>query len=390
MDPGSFTSCYETYNLGERYLIFATRKTQLPNDTTAMTIMRDGAGKRKPIPRGFDPAKPPTIYYAPECTGSHPTDRYPNLDQDLAMLRAYRAGEALPRVLGHVFLYPFRGWPVLSGPALTGARITMSNGAATLRATTDETGRFSLEDAQAGIYNAWADLPPFRMRGQAILHIPEAGCGYTDIQLTTTSTLHGVVLDDRGRPAPNIPVGMRLKAKDLEEAKDRYALSTTTDRDGQFALAGLPDADLYLSAGSDHPTTDMPYRRVYYPEGHTAQRAAVLRLKPGEQRRPVVLVLEAPLEKASAQVRVVHKDGGPGVNGSVRAFDIAGDFAEFAKADAHGVAKLPCLRGVKYELEAEAEDRRLPRNVLKSPRAPFTCGDPGAALKLTLDHSAPY
>lgn len=83
VDPGGFTSCYENYKLAERYLVFATRKIQFPSDGTAMTVMRDGAGKKKPHPLGFDPAKPPIIHYAPECGGSRLADRLSNLDQDL-------------------------------------------------------------------------------------------------------------------------------------------------------------------------------------------------------------------------------------------------------------------------------------------------------------------
>ena len=390
VDPGSFTSCYEDYKLGERYLVFA-HKTQFQNDSAAMTIMRDGGGKGKPLPSGFDLAKPPTLYYAPECAGSRPANGFPNFEQDLAMMRAYRGGAALPRVLGHIYLYPYRGWPVLSGPGLKGARVTLSSGTSTLRATTDEKGDFSLEDAPAGYYKAWAELPPFRMQGQVTLNVPEVGCGYTDVQLATTSTLQGVVLDRQGRPAPKIPVGVRLRDGELESATNQYALRTTTDGKGQFTITGLPDADVYLSAGNDYPTTDMPYRRVYFPEGRSLDTAAALRLKPGEQRQPMVLRLDAPIEKADATVHVVHKPGEPGVNASVRAFDDRGVILEFAKTDAQGVAIIPCLRGLKYELEAQTL-RSLPwrGNILKSSRTPFTCGDPSAAFKLVLHHSAPY
>ena len=86
VDPGSFTSCYENYKLGVRYLIFAG-KGHFPVDAAAMTIMRGSGGNAKPLPGGIDLAKPPTLYYAPECSGSRPADSFPHLDQDLAMLR---------------------------------------------------------------------------------------------------------------------------------------------------------------------------------------------------------------------------------------------------------------------------------------------------------------
>ncbi len=391
VDPGSFTSCYENYKLGERYLIFAS-KGDLPIDSAAMTIMRDSAGNTKPLPSGFDPAKLSTLYYAPECSGSRPADSFPNLGQDLAMLRAYRAGAALPRVLGHVYLYPFRGWPVLSGPALKAARVTMSSDTTTLGATTDGNGNFSLSDAPAGYYKARAGLAPFRMDAQASLHVPEVGCGYADIQLATTSTLQGTVLDRRGRPAPKIPVRLSLRSSDPEYAINQYALRTTTNETGQFAITGVPDAEVCLSAGSDSATTHMPYRRVYYPTGGSLDAAFVFRLKPGEQPPPVVLVLDEAFVQASVEVRVAHSEGEPGVNALVRAWDDSGVIAEFARTDPNGVARVPCLRGLKYELEAQTSHQGMPRrgNILKSSRTPFTCGDPSAAFKLVLDHSAPY
>ncbi len=111
VDPGSFSDCYQRYDPGKRYLIFAIALS------------------------GYDAAKTPTVFYAEQCGGSRPADDFPSVDQDLAMLRAYRAGATLPRVVGHVYLYPFRGWPVLSGPALKGARVAMSGADATFTAT---------------------------------------------------------------------------------------------------------------------------------------------------------------------------------------------------------------------------------------------------------------
>jgi len=169
----------------------------------------------------------------------------------------------------------------------------MSNGSTTLSATTDGEGNFSVADAPSGYYKVWADLPPFRMDGQAVLDVREVGCGYKDIPLRTTSTIQGVVLDHRGRPAPKIPVLVRLK----DYAEKTYGLDVATDSKGQFAITGLPDSDVYLSAGSDYPRTDMPYRGIYYPQSRSMDTAAALRLKPGEHRESIGLKLDAPLER---------------------------------------------------------------------------------------------
>ena len=84
------------------------------------------------------------------------------------MLRAYRAGAPWPRVLGHVYLKPYLGWPELNGPALEGAVVTMSNSSVTLKAVSDTTGKFSLQDAPPGDYIVRADLSPYRMAEDVI------------------------------------------------------------------------------------------------------------------------------------------------------------------------------------------------------------------------------
>lgn len=297
------------------------------------------------------------------------------------MLRAYRSDATLPRVLGNVYLFPFRGWPVLSGPALKGARVTMFSGAATLRATTDGQGRFSLDDAPAGIYSAWADLPPFHMGLQSILHVPEVGCGYTDIQLTTATALQGIVLDHRGKPAAKVPVEVQLRGY-LKDTKNPYAIGARTDGNGQFVITGVPDADVYLSAGSDRPTTAMPYRRIYYPRASSRNEASVLRFRPGDHRQGMVLWLEPPLERSTVKIRVVDKHGDPAMHAGVFAFDDDGVIAEYARTDMHGIAELSCLRGLEYDLKA-LTGLSASRT---SSKPQFTCGPVTTALRLILGH----
>jgi len=53
------------------YLVFAYRGGKLPLDTTAMTVEPADTGG-KPLPPGIDVANHPTIYSAPECTGTLP------------------------------------------------------------------------------------------------------------------------------------------------------------------------------------------------------------------------------------------------------------------------------------------------------------------------------
>ena len=177
----------------------------------------------------------------------------------------------------------------------------------------------------------------------------------------------------------------------MNEVANLYMMRAKTDEHGAFMLTGLPDADILLSTGDRFPFTDAPYGRLYYPSARAREAATVFRLKPGERREAIRLRLEAPIEQMTVSVRVVHKQGGPPKNAIVDAFDGEGMIMESARANKQGIARVPCLRGFRYELVAQTS-RPLPwrGNLLKSSPAPFTCGDSSNVIPLVLEHSVPH
>jgi hypothetical protein len=317
------------------------------------------------------------------------------------MLRALKAGKPMPKVLGHIHLSPFLGWPWLDGPALSGAAITISNDAVSFKATTGPTGRFSLQDLPPGEYSVRADLTPYRMDPNPIrfsltnsenghLRVPEAGCGYTEVELATASSIDGIVLDPSGKGAPKVPVSAQMKGGPFGMRR----LGDITDRDGRFTISGVPDTDVYLSAGVDadsFPTNadfDMRYRAVYYPGVATMETASPLRLKLGE-KRSVVLRLGTRLQWGRVDVKVVDKDGRAKVGASADLY--GGPRSEIMTIGPRGVGSQRCLVGWKYELEASAwgEHSRPDgkREVLVASRTPFICSDRKTPIVLVLDHT---
>jgi hypothetical protein len=388
VDPGSFTSCYENYHLVERYLIVAQRKGQMPRDSATMTVSR-ASGKQKPLPPGIDPARPPVIYWAPECSGSRPADGFPNIDVDYGMLRAYRAGQRLPRVFGWAYLAPFRGWPGLGGPPLKGARITLTNDKATLTTTTQGDGTFTLAEAPAGVYSLKAEmLPLVPVLPQTLLTVPEEGCGSQDIALRTTSELRGIVLGRNGRPVPRVPVGVEVSST----AGDQYpvTIETESDADGRFAIVGVPDTDIRLSYGSDRPSSErVPYPLVYYPDAAGESKAATLRLRVGERRTDLVLRLPAPPQVGRVRVKVVSQSGNP-VSGAFIDAMLNGIYTESAKSGANGTADLPCLEGLRYELEAHVPSgQKLGAGITIDRAVPIVCGKDIGPFELKLTRVKP-
>jgi hypothetical protein len=395
VDPGSFTSCYDVYKLGQLYVVFATKRF-IPPDTPAMTLVSGRYTKSKPLPPGFNPAEPPAVYYAPECT-SYMLSGNPRFEQDLRILRAYRAGVAFPRIFGTVHLHPFRGWPNIDGPRLEGAEVTISNSPLTFKATTDDTGAFSVPTAPPGHYEVRAQLAPYRMLSDSpplwssvpleSLVVPEDGCGYTDVPLTTTSTLQGVVLDGHGKPAPKIPVQVQM----TNASSDANGLYGVTDENGQFTISGIPDAEVYLSAGTDLPDKNMRYVKVYYPTARSVENATALRLSPGEVRRDLTLHLEPPLEPTSVHIRVVDKEGRPLPRASISLYGGGPFGSDMSSADRKGAATFACLRGWKYRLEAAAEraQRGGEREVVTNLPLSFVCGAIPNPVVLVLDQLHP-
>jgi hypothetical protein len=102
IDPGSFTSCYAAYPVGQRYLVFASSKGSLI-DLMAMTRV-NAPGGRKPPPPGFDLNHPPAVYLANECSGTREISAKTEavVASDLAFLRAWRDGKSATRAYGLV------------------------------------------------------------------------------------------------------------------------------------------------------------------------------------------------------------------------------------------------------------------------------------------------
>jgi hypothetical protein len=320
------------------------------------------------------------------------------------MLRAYKAGKPFPKILGHIHLSPFFGWPWLDGPALAGAAITISNPFVNLKTTTDAMGRFSLQNAPPGEYTVRADLAPYHMDADAIrpsmasvnghLRVPEAGCGYTEVQLATTSSIDGIVLDPLGKGAPKIPVFARMR----DGSPLTHGVFAVTGQDGRFTLSGVPDANVYLSAGVDSDflsggtnlDLDMRYLAVYYPAGSTAQTASPLRLKLGE-KRSAVLRLRTPLQWTRVDVKVVDKNGRARAGAYVNAYG-GPPRSETTTTGRQGLGSLPCLAGWKYKLDASAfgEHRRPDgkTEVFVASPTPWICGDRKAPVVLVLDHTS--
>jgi hypothetical protein len=218
-----------------------------------------------------------------------------------------------------------------------------------------------------------------------IMIVPEVGCGSQDVGLRTTSELRGIVLDPKGQPAPRIPVELEV----LSSAAEKYSttIGEESDAKGAFALVGVPDADVRLSYGTDHPSSEgCRYPVVYYPDSESPSHAAALRLRMGEKRTGLVLRLPPPPRVAHLAIRVL-KPNGSGVGEAFVDALLSGLITESAKTGPDGRAELTCLVGLRYQLTAHIFAGLTPSApVIRNRPAAMVCGKDSGPFTLTLDH----
>jgi len=348
IDPGSFTSCYAEYPVGKRYLVFASSKLDFSN-LVAMTIVNGPRGL-KPSPPGFDPNHPPTVYLANECSGTREvsanTEDY--VASDLAFLRAWKKGQSTTRVYGHVLDNSLYGWPGPNPAVVQGVRVTLTGVGGKQTAISDDKGDFSFDGLSAGRYSLDAAMDGHRVFPPAVtLDVALGTCGYTDFDMVANGIMEGIVKDHLGHPALRIEL---IARRVLPSGYNQFIAYTITDKKGAFRFTDLPSGDFQLGVNMDRrPTSQMPYAKSYYP-GKLEPTSINLSLN--EHRKGLTFTLPPPLKTRTVNVRVTWADSTPVAKANVSALWSDGGTAELAQTDRSGNARLVCLSGVRYQIEA--------------------------------------
>jgi len=348
IDPGSFTSCYAEYPTGEQYLVFASSKLDTSN-VVAMTVIKDRRGL-KPPPPGFDPSHPPMVYLANECSGTREISSGADTSRagDLAFLRAWQKGQTTTRVYGHVLEGSRHGQPVVDPATDESAKVTLTGTSGKQTTVPDGNGEFSFDGLSPGRYSLDASMDGYRAFPPAVaLDVAPGTCGYVDLGLVADGTLEGIVKDHLGHPAPQIGlVAQRL----LPGGTAETIAHEITDNRGAFRFANLPSGDFQLGVNIDRwPSTDAPYAKSYYPG---ATQPTSIHLTLNEHRKGLAFNLSPPLKTRTVNVRVTWADSTPVPKAHVDALYMDGQAGELAQTDAFGNARLVCLSGVRYRLEA--------------------------------------
>jgi hypothetical protein len=380
IDPGSFTSCYAEYHVGERLLVFAYGGRTMPQDASMMSVV-PGQLKPKPVPPGMNQGAQTLVYSAPECSGTRLADAHDRgLDLDIDYLRQFGAGAATLSVRGRVTEdsgFGIFGLDPL--PGLSGAAVSLTGSGIARSTITDQDGYYVFPNTPAGTYMVTPTLRFYvAPRGTREVEVAVAGCGAADFDMIGSGSVTGTLLDSRGSPAAKVRTEILRLNRDGKPIF--YAeKDVVTNDEGQYRFTELPKGDFQVGVNLFRPPDpETPYKPTKW------SVADSVHLSPGEHRQvsPIRLPPRLAVRKVVAEVRWPD---GRFASGVTVWGDVENQPAASGETDANGIADFEVLEGLHYLVEAKIwvgpQDHR---EVARSGVIDLTPGDAPIHLKLVL------
>lgn len=382
IDPGSFTSCYAEYHIGERYLVFAYGGGVMPPDTATMSIGAKGRPKKKPLPPGIDPKNPPMVYSSAECTGTRQitaeNERF--VLPEIEYLRKFKAGTALPMVTGRVTQDDDFG--IFDPPGLAGAKVMITGKNVQRSLETDIDGRYVFEGVAPGSYTVSSAMAAYRPTRNAVkVEVAGVGCGFADFDMIGTGVIEGKLLDHDGRPASGVKLKILRLGPDLKPIFYGFKESRS-DAQGKYRFEKLPSGDFEIGVNlSSAPDLETPFPPTKWSDDGQSR----IHLNPGQHQQVTTLKLPTPSQVRVFPVEVRWPDGRAAADVDVWA-EVGDNVGAHGQTDANGRTRLDLLEGVTYSVEAKIwvkDDGR--KEVARSGAIQLTPGPETNQLNLQLN-----
>ncbi len=222
---------------------------------------------------------------------------------------------------------PARGVPVL-------LQRQQSDMSSSLRARTDEEGRFRFMGVAAGRYSVYALMPghtspddnPFGLRGRALNIAEGEKVENIELEIKRGGVIAGRITDSRGRPVIEETVTLYKLDKSgrpmVYWLNDPYHGMYQTDDRGAYRIFGLPEGRYRVSVGQDHKPgsagltlSALFYPRVFYPNATGEAEARVIEVTEGSEATDIDITVPDPQKPHNVYGRVVEADSGRPVEG---------------------------------------------------------------------------
>jgi hypothetical protein len=349
IDPGSLTSCYAEYRVGERLLVFAYNGALMPPDTLAVTVGAARSVKSKQLPPGIDPTKPLTVYSSPECSGTRlitPETEH-LIRPEIEYLRRFKAGTATPLVTGLVTRDRYFGF--LDAAGIAGAEVTLRGADFQRSAQTNPDGQYHFNAVPPGTYSISCSLAAYTASQKAVkVEVLGTGCAQADFDMVGTGVIKGQLFDRNGSPAPKVRLTILRLGQDLQPMEGVFR-ETQSDSQGKFRFEKLPDGNFKIGVNlSSVPNKETPFPTTQWSENGRSE----IHLNPGEHKQIASLRLPPPSAVRVFPVQVWWPDGRPATHVTIWA-GVGDKVGTSAETDSKGLAHIDLLEGITYAIEAK-------------------------------------
>jgi len=350
---GGNTSCDISFELGKRYLVYASQSG---------TSGAVGAFSCSRTALVGDYVKP-----------------------DISYLRRVSRGEQPTMLYG----FAFRSARTYSNPGaevpLSGITVTVEGQGTRLDLKTDASGYFETFELPPGSYRVHTSVTG-KLRGADDRAVELRGGGVASMIFHTTSmgSLRGRLVDENGNPVKELQVEM-LATGDVSGAgavKDYVQ----TGENGEFVFAELPSGRYILAVNSaGRPSLyGAPFLPSYFPNAASISDAQTITIEDGVQVELSDFVLQTRYPTVAVSGIVVTSEGEP-VPGAFVNLDKSGrpwDAARPVQTDAAGRFVQRAFEGVTYNLRASADGRD--RTMLESDIVEITAAKSAPPVRLVV------
>lgn len=226
------------------------------------------------------------------------------------------------------------------------AKVTLTGGTANVTARTTDTdtdGWYRFDEVSPGTLRVHVAKPGFVMPGRGshqAIGAPvriSAEPARLDLELLRGSAIEGRVLDEAGRPLPDIQVSVVRFEYDLIGRHPIDVIETTTDSNGAYRLHTLPAGAYYVRARPNQLQTADPVRipgrppmvpaMTYYPGTARSEQAGRIEIGVGQEVSGMDIALTS-VEAALVGGRIVRSAGDLAPRLSVRLQAVGGPVGE--------------------------------------------------------------